>query len=79
MQCGKIGVPESLSDEPLLGSFFRDFCSDCLFLDSSHAFPVTLGAAIWKQGVYLKVKCNEIWTNLDKRPPFYGQVKSRFE
>ena len=45
-QYGKMDLPESLLDEPPLGSIFRHFCGFCQFSDGRCAFPVALRAVV---------------------------------
>ena len=43
---GKIDLPDSLLEEPLLDNIFRHFCSFYQFFDCRDAFPVALGAVV---------------------------------
>ena len=45
-QCGRIDLPENLSDKPLLGSIFRHFRGFCQFFDGRGTFPIALGAVV---------------------------------
>ena len=42
----QVDLPESLLDEPLLGSVFGNFRGIWLFFDGRDTFPVALGAVV---------------------------------